>query len=272
MMTTSRAGDVEARRSKSSGGWFSLSPLLLVSLSVVMLVSTACSLGGGDATATPPPARAATQTPWIVYVPVTVTPMPVTFTPLPSVTVPRQATPTRTVARPAATKAAVVLPTKPPATAGPTATPAPVCSAGAVTPLYPENGTSRKTHPTGPGSDTFVFKWTPFQQGETDPTMGYRIDIQSRMPGTNKAVNGDAVYVSHNGFLKDRPSGPAGQYIYDARAVHGLAGGGDANVTVYWTVTVVKTSGGFDDVGNATGSVINCGPPSATWTITLIIE
>ncbi len=273
MMMTSRAGDSEARRrGKSSGGSFSLSPLLLVSLSAVMLVSTACSLGGGGATATPPSTRAATQTPWIVYVPITVTPMPATFTPLPTVTVARQATATRTVAKPAATKAAVVLPTKPPVVAGPTATLAPTCSAGAVTPLYPENGTSRKTHPSGPGSDTFMFKWTPFQQGESDPQMGYRIDIESKMPGTNKTVNGDAVYISHNAFLKERSNGAPQQYIYDARAVHGLAGGGDANVAVFWKVTVVKTSGGFDDLGHVTGTVVNCGPPSQTWTITLIIE
>jgi hypothetical protein len=228
------------------------------------MLASACSMGG--ATATPPATRAATQTPWFVYVPITVTPMPATFTPLPTVTVARQATPTRTVAKPAPTKAAAVVPTKPPVVAGPTATPVPACSASSVQLKFPQNGDPRHTKTKGPASDVFDFQWSPFQSGEADPQMGYMIRIESKYVGTNRAVGGDAKYISHNGFLKN------GQhYIYDARAVHGLVGAGEANVAVFWNVTVVKTTGGFDDVGGVSGAVVNCSPPSQTWTISLIV-
>ncbi len=264
MTTTSRPGDAEARKCRSSGGLFSLSPLLLVSLSAVMLVTSACSLGG--TTATPPATRAATQTPWFVYVPITVTPMPVTFTPLPTVTVGRQATPTRTVAKPASTKAVVAVATKPPVAVAPTATPAPSCSASSVQLRFPQNGDPRKTKKDGPASDVFDFQWSPFQGGEAEPQMGYMIKIESKYVGTNRPVGGDAKYISHNGFLKN------GQhFIYDARAVHGLVGAGEANVAVFWNVTVVKTTGSFDDVGGVSGSVVNCSAPSQTWTISLIV-
>jgi hypothetical protein len=263
MATTGRPGDAEAR-SKSSGGVFSLSPLLLVFVSAVMLATSACS--SGAATDTPPLTRAATQTPWIVYVPITVTPMPVTFTPLPTVTVARQATPTRTVAKPATTKAAAATATKPPVAVVPTATPALSCSASSVQLRFPQNGDPRKTKVSGPASDVFDFQWSPFQSGEADPQMGYMIKIESKYVGTNRSVGGDAKYISHNGFLKNNQ-----HYIYDARAVHGLVGAGEANVAVFWNVTVVKTTGSFDDVGGVTGSVVNCSPPSQTWTISLIV-
>ncbi len=231
-----------------------------------MLVSTACSLGG--ATATPPGTRAATQTPWIVYVPITVTPMPAFFTPLPTITVVRPSTPTRTPVKPAATKAVAAVPTKPPVpvAVAPTATPAPACSAPAVQLRFPQNGDPRKTKQSGPASDVFDFQWDPYQPGEADSQMGYMIKIESKYVGTNRAIGGDARYISHNGFLKNGK-----HYIYDARAVHGLAGAGDTDVAVFWNVTVVKTTGSFDDVGSVSGSVINCGPPSQTWTITLIV-
>ncbi len=265
MATTSGPGKVEAQRIKSSGGWFSLSPLLLlVFLSAVML-SSACSSGG--ATDTPPAMRAVTQTPWIVYVPITVTPMPVTFTPLPTVTVARQATPTRTVARAVPTKAAAAVATKPPVAVVPTSTPAPACSASTVQLRFPENGTGRVTKKNGPASDVFDFQWSPFQSGEADPQMGYLIRIESKYVGTNRNVGGDAKYVSHNVFLKNNQ-----HYIYDARAVHGLAGAGEANVAVFWNVTVVKTTGSFDNAGGISGSAVNCSAPSQTWTIALEVR
>ncbi len=264
--TAGREGDSEARRRRrSSGGLSSVSPVLLVSLSVVMLVSTACSLGG---TATPPPTRAATQTPWIVYVPITVTPMPATFTPLPTITVVRQSTATRAPVKPAATKAPVVVPTKPPVpvAVAPTATPAPACSAPAVQLRFPKNGDPRKTKQSGPASDVFDFQWSPYQPGEADSQTGYLIRIDSKYVGTNRTIGGDAKYISHNGFLKN-----GGHFIYDARAVHGLIAAGESDVAVFWNVTVVKTTGSFDDVGGVSGQVVNCSPPSQTWTISLIV-
>lgn len=233
----------------------------IVTFAVLLVALSAC---GSNPTPTPPPTRVATQTPWVIYVPITATPEPPTVTPLPTVTASKPSrTPTRTVA-----PKPTVVATKPPATpvvAAPSPTAAPACSAGSVTLRFPENGAPRSTKRTGPGPDIFDFKWDPFQAGETDSQIGYRIDIESKRVGTNQIVNGDAVYISHNGFLR------SGQhYPYDQRAVFGLAGGD--NVTVLWKVTVVKTTGSFDDQGHAAGSVINCGPPSQTWTIQLIVN
>lgn len=97
---------------------------------------------------------------------------------------------------------------------------------------------------------------------ESEAQIGYRIDLESKRYGTNQRVNGDTVYISHNGFLK------LGQhYTYDSRATSQLAGGDSATVT--WWVTVVKTTGSFDDQGHVTGSVFNCSPPSERWAIQL---
>jgi hypothetical protein len=78
-------------------------------------------------------------------------------------------------------------------------------------------------------------------------------------------VNGATVYVSANKYLQD------GQFVFDQRAVSGLAGGDDAVVT--WNVTVVKTSGGFNE-GNASvppPDTVNCGSPSQNMSIRLLI-
>lgn len=95
--------------------------------------------------------------------------------------------------------------------------------------------------------------------------MGYRIDIESRK-GTTK-VNGDGVYVGHNWFLSNGQ-----QYIYTADRIFGLAqpAGGD-DVTVLWKVTVIKTTGGFDNQGRISGSEVNCSAPSQTSTIQLLV-
>ncbi len=266
MFKTRSAGSKESGGQGESPGQRSSWPTnLLVLLAVSVFVLSGCSLNG--ASVTPPVTRAATQTPWIIYVPVTTTAEPATVTPLPTVTVAR--VPSRTSTRPPATKAAAQ-PTKPPATpvaALPPPTAAPACSAGAVTLSFPENGAPRGTKKNGPGPDVFDFQWQPFQSGESDPQMGYRLTIDAKAVGTNRTINGDTRYISHNGFLKN-----GRHYIYDSRAVHGLVGAGDANAAVFWNVTVVKTTGSFDDQGNVSGTVVACGPASQTWTISLIVN
>ncbi len=245
----------------------------IVMLAVLLVASSACSvLAPGSASN--PAKSAATQTPWIIYVPITNTPEPYTVTPLPTVTVLSAVKlPTRTATRAAAvaaTKPPTAAPTKPPVAVGPSPTALPACSASPVTLLFPENGATRVTKTNSIGSDTFKFQWTPFQAGPADSQMGYQISIESRYVGTSRTLNGDTIYISHNDFLKDRgQGGKPGEYIYDARAVHGLVGAGEADVGVSWRVTVVKTTGAFDSQGHVTGSVVNCSTPSATWTISL---
>lgn len=254
--------------------------LALPALLTIVLGTGACSVLDSNS-GTPVGTRAATQTPWIVYVPVTSTPEPATVTPLPTVTtsVRSAATATRT-----ATRAAAVAATKPPAapaTKPPVAPPVAPTSAAAVAPtaapactqnpvktlLFPQDGSPRTTKQSGPGSDTFRFQWEPIQPNEMDLQIGYRIDIASRRGNTQ--VNGDTVYVGHNWFINNGRT-----WVYDARRVYGLAApaGGDS-VNVTWRVTVVRTTGGFDNQGGATGTVVACSPASPTFTIVLnVIE
>ncbi len=236
-------------------------------LAVLLVASSACSvLSPGTA---PVPAKsAATQTPWIIYMPVTNTPEPFTVTPLPTVAVAGAAkTPTRT-----ATKSAAVVATKPPAAATatkpavavvPSATAAPKCPVTGITlqpndPIrFPGNAALRRT----PGPDTFDFKWTPFQAGESDSHMGYDISINSKRAGFS---NGAEVYLSHNWFLKN------GQhYIFDQRAVSALASG--ESVAVTWYVKVVFAPSGFNesDPSYRPVGLVDCGSANPVWTIDL---
>ncbi len=229
---------------------------IIIVLSALALGVTAC--GSGAATLTPAPTRAATQTPWIIYMPVTTTPEPPTAPLLPTAVVKAAATPTRTPTRPVAKP--TVTPTKPPvAPSAPVAQPtaAPACSIGTVTLTFPENGAPRNK------GAAFEMKWTPpgALSGETDPNVGYRIEMESRRG--SKIINGATVYISHNKYLRD------GKFIFDRNAVAMLAGGDDATVT--WKVTIVKTSGGFDDAQQqAVGNVVSCGSPSLPFQIQLI--
>jgi hypothetical protein len=236
-------------------------------LSVAMFAVSACSSGGTSPT--PPVTRSATQTPWVIYVPITFTPEPATVTPLPPATASVKATAARTPTRVAVavpTKAPVAPPTKAappqPAVVVPSLTAAPACSAPAVTLFSPGPADERKTKEKGPGSDTFVLKWAPFTPGDSDALMGYRIDLTSRLNG--RTVNGDVVYVSHNAFLNNGQ-----QYIYDSLRVYNLAAPAGESVNVEWTVTVVKTTGSFDNQGGVSGTVVKCSPPSAPLTIPL---
>ena len=240
--------------------WIGLLGVLLVTLS---------SCSGGNASQTPPTTRLATQTPWLIYVPVTVTPDPATITPLPTAVIaaaePTKGTATRTPTKAPAviaktpTKAATVAP------AAPTATAQVACNLGSVSKLiFPGDGALRRTKTSGFSPDTFDFQWTPFTPGEADPLAGYRIEIQSKRG--SQIVNGDVVDVQHNWFVTN------GQhYNYDSRRVQNLASpaGGDS-VTVLWTVTVIKTTGSYDNVaGKSTGTVTKCGPAPAPLSINL---
>ncbi len=231
----------------------------------VVLTGLLAGCSSGAAPTTTPIPRIATQTPWIVYVAVTITPPPPTVTLLPTITsLPKTAT--RIVATRTRTpvKAAPTA-TKPPAAAAataPTAPPLPACTANPVTLQFPEDGVPRGTRKEGTGGSAFILKWTPFPGGETDPTMGYMVSISAKRSGYN---NGDRAYVSQTQFLADGQ-----QYIYDQVRVSKLANGEDATVT--WNVTVVKTTGGFDGQGGVTGQVVNCSPPSASRTIQLVIS
>lgn len=244
----------------------SLSTCLLVAWSLVLLFGLAAC--NSNAAATPSSTRLPTQTPWVIYVPVTTTPEPATITPLPSVT-PSGRTPARTPTRAAAapTKAAVVAPTKAPTTA-PGATVAPQTKAATcpVTGLallakdsvrFPEDRALRQT----PGPDTFIFKFTPFQAGEADPKLGYEIDISARRTGFS---NGASIYFSHNWFLKNNQ-----QYLFDQRAVAALASGDAATVT--WTVKIVYAPNGFNDSDPTSrpGGLVECGASNPPYTIDL---
>lgn len=237
-----------------------------VLLGILGIVLSACS-SSAPATILPP-TRAATQTPWIIYIPVTVTPEPATITPLPTAEV--KAAPTRTptravvAAKPAAT-ATKPAPAPPPAAPSPTA--APACNLGTVAPFFPENNTRREYNLGGTAGAAFEFKWTPpgtLGFSPTDPTIGYRIDMTARRGGSPNVINGATVYVSHNTFIDAR------LYVFEGRSARQLAGNDDATVT--WQVTIVKVSGGFDNQGGKQGTEISCGPPSAPFTIQMVFQ
>jgi hypothetical protein len=226
---------------------------ILVMWVALLGAASACS---STAVQTPPVTRVATQTPWIIYVPVTSTSEPATVTPLPTVT---SAGPLRTPTK-AATKPPAIVPTKSPVpVVAASATAPPACNLGTVTLREPDNGASRQTREIGVGGDTFRFIWDPpgSLQGPGDPTVGYQLNISSQR-------NGATYYVSHNKFLTD-----AKLLIMDKPAVSALAGGSD--VTVTWSVVIVKTTGSFNDSDQTfrPPGLVNCGSPSPTWSISL---
>lgn len=244
----------------------SASPRLLFILSLVLLFGLAAC--NSNAPAALSSTRIPTQTPWVIYVPVTTTPEPATITPLPSVTPSGRTaarTPTRAAAAP--TKAAVVAPTKAPTTAPaasvPTQTKAAACPVTGLSLLaddkvrFPGTSALRQT----PGPDTFIFKFTPFQAGEADPKLGYEIDVSSKRTGFS---NGATIYFSHNWFLKNNQ-----QYLFDQRAVAALAGGAD--VTVTWIVKIVYAPNGFNDSDptQRPGGLVECGGANPPYTIDL---
>ena len=228
----------------------------IIAFGILALAQSAC--GNSNATLTPPPTRGATQTPWIIYVPVTTTPEPALLPLLPTAEAKTTAIPTRAPTRATVVAKPTVVPTKPPVSVAPVAKPteAPACSIGTVTLTFPENGTSRNK------GAAFEMKWIPpaALSGLSDPNVGYKIELESRRG--NKPVNGDAAYISHNKYFQD------GKLVYDRNKVSNLAAGDDAVVT--WKVTIVKVTGAFDDQQQTySGNIVNCGLPSSPFQINL---
>ncbi|MDE3089143.1 MAG: hypothetical protein KGJ80_07140, partial [Chloroflexota bacterium] len=98
----------------------------------------------------------------------------------------------------------------------------------------------------------------------TDPLVGYRINIISKRRGSTQTVGGDVVYISHNKYIQDKV------YSYPGNAVRRLGNGDDASIT--WQITVVKTTGGFDDQGGKIGTEVTCGSPSNPSSIQLVFQ
>lgn len=237
-------------------------------LGVLAVVSTAC--GGGDATPTRTRVAQAeaTQTPWIIYLPVTVTPGPATAT----------LEPTSTPSGPPAT---AVPPTRPPANtrppqpteppqptappesptaAPPTATPAPSCGESyQVTTLKdPPSGTVRDVRNASGQGKTLRFNWDPVVPYELSSKIGYRVNIRT-------GINSVAIYISHNEYLREQVA------ILNQQASWGLTQGDDMTAT--WNVDVIMVTGEFNDAGDDTqvplGTIAVCGPSSPSWTIDL---
>ncbi|MCC7164493.1 MAG: hypothetical protein IT331_18515 [Anaerolineae bacterium] len=243
------------------------------------VLSAAC--GGGDATPTRTRVaqQEATQTPWIIIIPVTVTPGPPTATLEPTSTpsvvesspVPptntRPPQPTKPPA-PAATEPSVVVtqPTTPaesPTAAPPPPTPTPSCGEPyqVTTLTFPENGAKRRARPGSGAGATIQFKWEPVVGFEMDPKIGYRVSV-----GTPR--NSAALYISHNAYLADPVA------ILNQQATYGLTQGDDMQAT--WFVDVIRTTGDFNDSGDdaqpPSGTITPCGPSSPTFSIELVVE
>ena len=247
--------------------------IALSSFVALALASTAC--GGSEAT----PTRVrvaqaeATQTPWIIYMPVTVTSGPVIATLEPTSTpnapAPTAVPPTKPPApvntrQPQPTSPPQpTAPSEPPTAGPPTATTAPSCGqAYQVTNLtFPENGAKREAKAGSGAGKTIQFKWDPVVAYEIDPKIGYRISISTPR-------NSQALYISHNAYLKEQVA------ILSQQATFGLTQGDDA--TASWHVDVIMASGEFNDVGDDTqpplGTVTVCGPSSPTFTIELSVQ
>ncbi len=243
--------------------------IFLVSLGIGAGILSACS-SNPPSTAT----RVATQTPFIVFVPVTTTPEPATITPLPTVTPEVIAkTPTRTATRAVVAVRPTASRTVPPPPAGPPPTTAPACTFAPPTLLEPNDGAERRTFETRAGSDAFVFKWTPPASAGGDD-IAYKIQIDAKK-AAGKPAGSDVVYITHNKFVSDsqKESCPGKQscFIYDAQRVHNLPQG-DETVTVLWSISIVKFKGTIDDQGYLTGTPTECtGSHSTTRQINLIV-
>lgn len=243
-------------------------------LSALAIVSAACS--GSDATPTRTRVAEAqpTQTPWIIYLPVTVTPGPATAT-LEATSTPN-APPTNPPPPPTNTRRPITdappQPTKPPqptaapesaTPAPPTATAAPSCGqAYQVTTLtFPENGAKRRAKGGSGAGATIQFKFDPVVAFEIDPKIGYRVNVSTPR-------NSQALYISHNTYLKEQV------VILNQQATYGLTQGDDMNAS--WSVDVIMASGEFNDAGDDSqpplGTVTVCGPTSPTFTIELAVD
>lgn len=236
------------------------------------MASAAC--GGSDATPTRTRVAQAeaTQTPWIIYIPVTTTPGPATATLEPTSTPnapqPTPVPATRTRAPATARPAPVVTkpptaPPEPPTAEPPTATQAPSCGQTYQVKnlTFPEDHALREAKAGSGAGKTIQFKWDPIASYELDPKIGYRVSIAS-------PSNSQALYISHNKYLKDPVA------ILSQQATYGLTQGDDTTAT--WHVDVIMTTGEFNDAGDdttpPTGNIIVCGPSSPTFTIELTVK
>jgi hypothetical protein len=237
----------------------------LLTIGALTVLASACSSAPAQ---TPPPTRAATQTPWIIYAPVTSTSEPATVTPLPTVTASQPTkSPTKIIAKATTTKAATAA-TSAPVAVAPTVTAAPACNLGTVgPPFFPGDGDPRNTKADGSGGSAIIFTWTPPPSlaGTGDPHVGYMIEIESHRANGNH-ITGTIIYISANKYLQD------GKAVLGGRPVSGLANGDDAVAT--WRVTVVKASGDFSDTDPTArpAGLIICGSPSQTMSIRLLIS
>ncbi len=248
--------------------------IAIIGLSALAFVSAACA--GGDATPTRTRVAEAqpTQTPWIIYLPVTVTPGPATATLEPTSTpnapptdVPPAPTNTRrpvTAAPPQPTNPpAPTTPAESPTAVPPPATPQPSCGQPyqVTTLTFPENGARRRAKPGSGAGATIQFKFDPVVAYELDPKIGYRVNVSTPR-------NSQALYISHNTYLKEQV------VILNQQATFGLTQGDDANAS--WSVDVIMASGEFNDSGDDAqpplGTVAVCGPSSPTFTIELVVE
>lgn len=239
--------------------------------SFAMLAVLAAACGGAGPTPTRTPRAVAdngspTQTPWIIYVPVTTTPEPFTITPLPTVTSSKptpRATNTRT-AKPAATKPppTEVPPTTVAATAAPAASPTPSCGQLPVIGQIklPEQGTTRDTGPNHKTA-TVQFVWDPNPTFDLDPDIGYLILITSYLSSPSSPVNTAQIFIPHNVFRDKRMA------ILDAHATYALTNGD--SVEVSWAVTVVKVSTVFNDQTYDPGPTTPCAAPVGPYTFHL---
>jgi hypothetical protein len=244
--------------------------IVLLSFGILAVTSAACSSGDAAPTRTRVAQAEATQTPWIIYIPVTTTPGPATATLEPTSTpnapqpTPVPATRTRApaTARPATTKPPTA-PSESPTTEPPTATQAPSCGQTYQVKnlTFPEDHALREAKAGSGAGKTIQFKWDPIASYELDPKIGYRVIVSS-------PSNSQALYISHNTYLKDPVA------ILSQQATYGLTQGDDTTAT--WHVDVIMTTGEFNDSGDdttpPTGSVIVCGPSSPTFTIELTVK
>lgn len=242
----------------------------LTSLGALLLASAACSGNDAAPTRTRVAEAQPTQTPWLIYIPVTVTPGPATATLEPTST---SSAPEPTAVPPTRTRAPVTqAPTQPPQPTAPpesptaelpTSTPTPSCGQPyQVTNLtFPENNTKRQAKAGSGAGKTIQFKWDPVAAYEMDPHIGYRVNVSTPR-------NSQALYISHNTYLKEQVA------ILSQQATYGLTQGDDT--TANWNVEVIMASGEFNDVGDDTqpplGTITVCGPVSPTFSIELEVQ
>ncbi len=263
----------------------------VVVLGSMVGLSAACN-ASGEATPTRTPRAGAensnpTQTPWIIYLPITSTPDPFTVTPLPTVTSSSlKPTPKLTNTRepvtpgtvatkapsatPRPTLVSIAQPTPIPATPVPLPTQAPSCGQTyQVTNLYfPPNGDTRDVKNSPGAAHTIQFKWTPpaaLGTTQASTQIGYEVDI------TGAGNRGAQLFISHNGYLAVQSGNGV---VLSQQASYGLTNGEDT--AARWSVTVVMSSAGFNDNDSEqrpAGTITRCGPASPQFLVNLrIIE